>query len=479
MVRKILLSCLFWAWLGAKEIAQEEHLQIGALGNGVAYWIQKHPLPEHMTAVRVVWKAKGKSLSYGTEIPYADCGELQSFFEFCRGKIDPESEALAVIAVGDFQEEEVYGAFDATFCDASLSVLSQENRGISIETSSNLDHVEISLRYPTPLPKLETFNDMRRQWAAFFLQTLLVQRVQETLQVNNAASIPNAESRFCLPMEGVEVRARCGFDNYLKVLSTYLAAIGEIEKQGFSGIELAGLKAKAQKRLESTYRDQPDSNHLAGYYAELFGLGTGSPTYTSYFELSKKAIAEVSLVDIQELLTRFIREDARQIEILGPLPILDVRDQIMAVASGAVPVGIFDNDPFAALPITDEERGHLRSIIDTMANTSTIMLPFYKDQLEDLGRRINHVHPLRFIGTIFADPYLKQCMATVRDSYFKWRGFLDGFSRRIEEEHSRDNVLPYILGFCKLVKADPDQVRILIQKRNWEGFVLFLIEGKL
>ena len=110
-----------------------------------------------------------------------------------------------------------------------------------------------------------------------------------------------------------------------------------------------------------------------------------------------------------------------------------------------------------------------------MAHNNPIKLGFKKKDLEKKGRKINHVHPIRFLGTVFSDPYLKGCMKDIRESYFKWHGFVDGYSVRMEEEHDKGNLLPYVNSFCQIVNGNPDQVRAFIMKRDWEGLMRYLV----
>ena len=66
-------------------------------------------------------------------------------------------------------------------------------------------------------------------------------------------------------------------------------------------------------------------------------------------------------------------------------------------------------------------------------------------------------------------------MRKIHKSSFKWDAFVDGFSKRMKEEHSYNNLYRHIPGFCKEVGANPDDVAKFIDKRDWEGLVRALI----
>ncbi|MGH7889447.1 MAG: hypothetical protein ACRENF_02730, partial [Thermodesulfobacteriota bacterium] len=95
---------------------------------------------------------------------------------------------------------------------------------------------------------------------------------------------------------------------------------------------------------------------------------------------------------------------------------------------------------------------------------------------------VQGVHPLRFLGTIFSSSYLKKCMVGVKDSYFTWKCFMNGqgntpgFLKKCEREYKNSNMLPYVVSFCQIVKAHPDQVRSLIEKREFEKLVEYLVK---
>jgi hypothetical protein len=134
-------------------------------------------------------------------------------------------------------------------------------------------------------------------------------------------------------------------------------------------------------------------------------------------------------------------------------------------------------DLFYQLPLENWEKKHIYTIVSTMAEKNVMSLLLEKKRLEKKGKDVNHVHPMRFIGHVFADPYLKRCMATIKKSSFKWNGFIDGYAKRMKEEAHKNNLLPHVPGFCEAVKADPAQVTHLIQHRDWEGLIRYLVKS--
>lgn len=132
---------------------------------------------------------------------------------------------------------------------------------------------------------------------------------------------------------------------------------------------------------------------------------------------------------------------------------------------------------FLHLPLLEWEKKNIYKIVSTMGEKNVVQLLFEKKTLERKGKEINHVHPMRFIGYAFSDPYLKKCMARIKTSGFKWGGFIDGFGGRMKEEYNRNNLLPYVPSFCEYLNANPEKVTRFIQNRDWDGLVKYLISS--
>lgn len=135
-------------------------------------------------------------------------------------------------------------------------------------------------------------------------------------------------------------------------------------------------------------------------------------------------------------------------------------------------------NPYETLPINGEERHKIGVIIITLAENSIFKLLFEKKHLERLGHDINHVHPIRFLGTVFSDPRLVHCMFEIRSSGFKWDGFIDGFSERFMQEVRAGNVNAYIPGLAESLNINFDQFQSLVDKNDFEAMVLYLMRAK-
>lgn len=138
----------------------------------------------------------------------------------------------------------------------------------------------------------------------------------------------------------------------------------------------------------------------------------------------------------------------------------------------------FADNAYASLPITHEEKQKIGKIVITLADNTVFQLLFERKFLERLGQEVHHVHPLRFLGTIFNNPRLVNCMHMIRMSGFKWGGFMDGISERLKGEIRAGNVDAYIPGFAQQLNVQAEDVQAYINHRDIEGLVLFLMAKK-
>ncbi|MDN3507222.1 MAG: hypothetical protein P0S96_08350 [Simkaniaceae bacterium] len=130
---------------------------------------------------------------------------------------------------------------------------------------------------------------------------------------------------------------------------------------------------------------------------------------------------------------------------------------------------------YESLPITLEEKQKISELLNTMAENNVFMLLFEKKHLERLGQDINHVHPMRFIGTVFSSPRLKYCMHQIRRSGFKWDGFMDGFSERFAQEQKANNINAYVPGLAEVLGVNEADMQKFINKKDFVGLINFLM----
>ncbi|PIS01175.1 MAG: hypothetical protein COT84_03705 [Chlamydiae bacterium CG10_big_fil_rev_8_21_14_0_10_35_9] len=138
------------------------------------------------------------------------------------------------------------------------------------------------------------------------------------------------------------------------------------------------------------------------------------------------------------------------------------------------------NKSFSQLRLTKEDQEIITYIITSMAENSKLWLLMHRSELNEQGDKINGVHPLVFLTVIMKDEYLKKvCMPAIFDDYFKRNGFLDGITPNMTVETQKGRTQKYLKDFMKEIQMSlthHDALLELINTKNWEGFVLYLIQ---
>jgi len=119
---------------------------------------------------------------------------------------------------------------------------------------------------------------------------------------------------------------------------------------------------------------------------------------------------------------------------------------------------------------------HIYEIITTMSDSSKLSLLFKQTHLKELGDRINDVHPLKFLASIFSVPHLKSCMGLIWHDYFKRTGFLDGLAPSLSREADQGKLQALLPDFASELNLTVENIQTFFDSRDWENLVLYLIQ---
>lgn len=132
------------------------------------------------------------------------------------------------------------------------------------------------------------------------------------------------------------------------------------------------------------------------------------------------------------------------------------------------------------LVCTEQDRANIWEIVTTVGKTSKLGLVPKTGHLKRLGAQINHVHPLKFLGTIFSQSDLKVCMKDIFDDYFKRSSFMDDLAPALSREANKGKLMAHLEPFSKEIGQHPHNthhIRAYFQSQEWENFVRFLIKN--
>jgi len=446
-----------------------------------------------MVSLRVVWAGEGKFDESRAEFIWLDVEEVRDFFEACKEELrssSPFPEKIAVIAVGDFPQEEMAAVIEESFGGEQIFLPQKAHEAVVVEKGEHLAHAAISFGFPLPVAAVKTSADLRKRWIAFFLHDLVSEHLQNHLAQSPALTLSEVEPWTLFPPLQCCAKATADADNALVVLAWYLVAVQELKQGGFTNQEFAAVRSRIYLNLLAGRMHEPDSKTLADYFASHIVPGAECLSYEAYMEASLEIVASLTLSEIEEQLGDFLKDAKRCVHLQEP------SDQPIGASEVKAVLNKFLSDHyvltrqdlndvkgqqlaiFNQLPMTEEEAKIIGKLIETIATNNPLVLGLNKASVEKMGTRIAHIHPLRFLGTIFSDPDLKEYMREIRDSIFKWGAFLKGLSEQMEAEANRNNLSSFTLGFCQVVGADPERIRGYFQKQDWEKLLEYLIGMK-
>ncbi|HEY2809992.1 MAG TPA: hypothetical protein VGJ00_01175 [Rhabdochlamydiaceae bacterium] len=286
-------------------------------------------------------------------------------------------------------------------------------------------------------------HDIKDRLAFFILQDLLQKRLERSIALNSAG---NSRSGYAAIVDAFSEDAQIDLFHEIE----------NITLVGFSNEEFQDAKEGALNRLNA------------------FLLNSSSAFLTA----SKNTLNELCLEDLSPYWITFLEyyfkwENIKEEELL-----FHFADY--AIDQTAYPFLIENAHPhsidlFYQLPLNEKEKKLITQLVTTIAEKSIWGLLFKKKELERIGKKINHVHPMRFMGYILSEPKLKKHLKEIKTSSFKWDHFIDGFADRMKEENAKNNLSPYIPGMAHLLKVHQSHILDFVHSKDYEGLVKSLI----
>lgn len=129
------------------------------------------------------------------------------------------------------------------------------------------------------------------------------------------------------------------------------------------------------------------------------------------------------------------------------------------------------------IEVTQEHAVIIDEIITTMGNSSVIGLGFKRGHLHALGKKIDGIGSLQFLGYIFSQENLKKHMINIRKSSMKWNGFMDGIKPGLNKIEATKELYVDLPGFASTLKVATDPLVKKAEERDWNGFVSYLVKN--
>lgn len=138
------------------------------------------------------------------------------------------------------------------------------------------------------------------------------------------------------------------------------------------------------------------------------------------------------------------------------------------------PVKIVDI-AYKDLVCTEEDQANITEIISTVGGKPKLKLAFYISYLRELEAKITHVHPLKFLATIFKNPDLKAKMHSIWYDSYKRDEFFKGLSPRLTLEAEKGKLDMHLNDFALDLDVPAASLKPYFETRDWEGMVFSLI----
>ncbi|MBS0615284.1 MAG: hypothetical protein JSR58_01875 [Verrucomicrobia bacterium] len=453
-------------------------IQFYTLTSGVRVWVQESTEPPEMISLRVIEEGK----KYGLDVFGQDAGEIDRFFTHVKAHA---TSSFDVIAVGDL-EGKAFVSWMENKMQGLPAFLGKENPSqVRYKENSEGSLAEISLFYPLAVSPITSEETLKQFWCAVVFRQLFGKKLQASLD-GSASEWDSSGDTFFFPQKSCGGRVKCFPSERLDVLTKLLIAVQEIKKEGFTIQEWNIAKAEMIKRVKATLRLPPDSAVLATYFSENVASGiTYWPSYPFFVSSSVQVLKDLPRSMVHQIAKSVIVDKERLIEYSGAkISEGEIQNALMLYGADTFDLPVLEEQgntsdealaPYNAIPVTEAEEKLVWELIDKLGNKSIVGLTFAAFEMNRLGDKVRHIHPLRFLGYIFSDPYLKKCMKKAFEKTLVRNEFVKGLSEKFHKEFAQDNVYQLVPGFCKKTGADPDEVNSFIQAYQWQSLVEYLI----
>jgi len=122
------------------------------------------------------------------------------------------------------------------------------------------------------------------------------------------------------------------------------------------------------------------------------------------------------------------------------------------------------------------DRENISFIITTLADTSYFRLLFKQGELEKAGEEVRHVHPLRFLGYVFADPSLRNDIGKMRTKRIVWSRFWGDMRDSLEKE-SQIGEVDQRIAHLFAEQVNREDVEEFVTENDWDKMIEHLLNN--
>lgn len=125
--------------------------------------------------------------------------------------------------------------------------------------------------------------------------------------------------------------------------------------------------------------------------------------------------------------------------------------------------------------VNASEKENIRYIIRSLAKYNWAQLAKEESSLKKAGDKITHIHPFRFLQSIFTDEELKTGLFVIRNKSLVWSDYYDGLKKSLNEESDLNNLVQFTPDFANNIGVNVNLILPYVQTRQWSVLIDVLI----
>ncbi|MFZ4772363.1 MAG: hypothetical protein ACOYK9_00020 [Chlamydiia bacterium] len=129
--------------------------------------------------------------------------------------------------------------------------------------------------------------------------------------------------------------------------------------------------------------------------------------------------------------------------------------------------------------IPQEEVLAVGEVVTILSESNLLSLAGKKGQLTEIGKKIEHLHPLDFLKVVAVSKPLLRHLKNIQKSSVKWRAFISGMTRSLNTVSLQKSFPDEVATFAISLEISIAKLQDSIDKKDWEQFVKIVIEEKL
>ncbi len=134
----------------------------------------------------------------------------------------------------------------------------------------------------------------------------------------------------------------------------------------------------------------------------------------------------------------------------------------------------------AVLPaMTPPEYNLYDEILTALATQNIVSLGWNQQHLEQLGARVDHIHPFVFFETLFENPHLRNRFTTMQSRLGGVVGvqYKAKLLEKLRDLFRNDQLEPYVAGFAENTQLDEQAIRTFLGNNDLEGLLDSIIQN--